>query len=158
MEVVKATELKNRLGAVLERAALGRVAIERHGRVVAYLVPAATRPRRASPGGSARSEHGWSRLDEGRVLELCARGDFRPSRWMRAGNPHQLAGVAVMLASQEGFDRPRMLALAERLYHGTSTPAGFDGWLSSSPIQAARFLPMLRARMQEHAALLAAEG
>jgi hypothetical protein len=63
-----------------------------------------------------------------------------------------------MLASQDGFDRPRMLALAERLHPGMSTPAGFDGWLSSSPIQAARFLPMLRARMQEHAALLAAEG
>ena len=148
MEVVKATELKNRLGAVLERATLGRVAIERHGRVVAYLVPAPTRRRCASPR-SARPEHGWSRLNEERVLELCARGDFRPSRWLRAGNPHQLAGVAVMLASQEDFDRPRMLALAERLYPGTSTPAGFSHWLASSPIQAARFLPMLSARMQE---------
>jgi len=156
MDIVKATELKNRLGAVLERATLGRVAIERHGRVVAYLVPVPTRPRRASPQ-SARLEHGWSRLAEERVLELCARGDFRPSRWLRAGNPHQLAGVAVMLASQEDFDRPRMLALAERLYPGTSTPAGFSRWLASSPIQAARFLPMLRARMQEQAPRLATD-
>ena len=158
MEIVKATELKNRLGAVLERATLGRVAIERHGRVVAYLVPAPTRPPRASPNRSVGMDHGWSRLDEERVLELCAKGDFRPSRWLRAGNPHQLAGVAVMLASLENFDRPRMLALAERLYPGTSTPTGFSRWLAKSPIQAARFLPMLHARMQEHAARLAAEG
>jgi hypothetical protein len=63
-----------------------------------------------------------------------------------------------MLASQDNFDRPRMLALAERLHPGMSTPAGFSRWLSSSPIQAARFLPMLHARMQEHAPRLAANG
>ena len=158
MEVVKATELKNRLGAVLERAALGQIAIERHGRVVAYLVPASTRPKRAPPSRSARPASGWSRRHEERLLELCARGDFRPSRWLRAGDPRQLAGVAVVLASQDNFDRPRMLALAERLHPGMSTAAGFSRWLSSSPIQAARFLPMLRARMCEHAPHLAAEG
>ena len=155
MDTVKATELKNRLGAVLERAALGRVAIERHGRVVAYLVPVPA-AKRASPNRSARREPGWSRLDEERVLELCAKGDFRPSRWLRAGDPRQLAGVAVMLASQEEFDRPRMLALAERLHPGMSTPAGFGRWLTKSPIQAARFLPMLRARMRELTQRLAA--
>src|ERR1700736_4913061 len=148
MEIVKATELKNRLGAVLERAALGRVAIERHGRVVAYLIPVPARPQRASPTRSARRETGWSRLDEERVLEICAKGDFRPSRWLRAGDPRQLAGVAVVLASQENFDRPRILALAERLHPGMSTPAGFSRWLSSSPSQAACFLPMLHARMR----------
>jgi len=158
VDLVKATELKNRLGAVLERAALGRVAIERHGRVVAYLVPASAGWKHAFPTRKARSQPGWSRLDERRVRELCAKGDFRPSRWLRAGDPRQLAGVAVMLASQDGFDRPRMLALAERLHPGMSTQAGFDRWLTSTPIQAARFLPMLRARMQEHAARLAAEG
>jgi prevent-host-death family protein len=158
MEVVKATELKNRLGAVLERAALGQIAIERHGRVVAYLVPASTRPKRASPNRSARPESGWSRRHEERLLELCARGDFRPSRWLRAGDPRQLAGVAVMLASQDNFDRPRMLALAERLHPGMTTPAGFSRWLSSAPIHAARFLPMLHARMQEEAPQLAAKG
>jgi prevent-host-death family protein len=158
MDVVKATELKNRLGAVLERAALGRVAIERHGRVVAYLVPVSAGWKRASPNRKARSQPGWSRLDEQRVLELCAKGDFRPSRWLRAGDPRLLAGVAVMLASQDGFDRPRMLALAERLHPGMSTPDGFSRWLSTTPVQAARFLPMLRARMQEHAARWAAEG
>src|ERR1700736_659444 len=148
MEIVKATELKNRLGAVLERAALGQIAIERHGRVVAYLVPASTRPKRAPPNRSPRPESGWSRRHEERLLELCARGDFRPSRWLRAGDPRQLAGVAVVLASQENFDRPRILALAERLHPGMSTPAGFSRWLSSSPSQAACFLPMLHARMR----------
>src|SRR6266849_6879462 len=103
MEIVKATELKNRLGAVLARATLGRVAIERHGRVVAYLVPVPIRRKRAPPNRKARRETGWSRLDEERVLELCAKGDFRPSRWLRAGDPRRLAGVAVMLASQEEF-------------------------------------------------------
>ena len=151
METVKATELKNHLGAVLERATLERVAIERHGRVVAYLVPASPPPKRATPNRSARAEPGWSRRNEERVLDLCVKGDFRPSRWLRAGNPRQLAGVAVMLASLDDFDRTRMLALAERLHPGTSTPNGFSRWLSTSPIQAARFLPMLHARMQEHA-------
>jgi prevent-host-death family protein len=157
MEIVKATELKNRLGAVLERATLERVAIERHGRVVAYLVPVSPRPKHATPNRSARAEPGWSRRNEERVLDLCVKGDFRPSRWLRAGNPRQLAGVAAMLASLDGFDRTRMLALAERLYPGTSTPDGFSRWLSNSPIQAARFLPMLHARIQEHAPRLAAE-
>jgi hypothetical protein len=61
-----------------------------------------------------------------------------------------------MLASQEEFDRPRMLALAERLHPGMSTPAGFGRWLAKSPIQAARFLPMLGARMRERTQRLAA--
>lgn len=156
MDVVKATELKNRLGAVLERASLGQVAIERHGRVVAYLVPAPPGPRRVS-ARSARPDHGWSRSDEERLLELCAKGDFRPSRWLRAGNPRHLAGVAVMLASQDSFDRSRMLALAERLYPGISTSAGFSRWLASAPIQAARFLPMLSVRMQKQPPRLATD-
>jgi hypothetical protein len=63
-----------------------------------------------------------------------------------------------MLASLDDFDRPRMLALAERLYPGTSTPTGFGRWLAKSPIQAARFLPLLRAQMQEQATRLATEG
>lgn len=145
MDTVKATRLKNRLGEVLARAALAPVAIERHGRVVAYLVPPGT-PK--APAGRARDVRlRWSRRDEQRAVELCARGDFRLSRWLRAGNPHMLAGVAAMLASQDGFDRARMLALAERLQPGMSTPEGFGRWLERTPVQAARLLPMLRARM-----------
>ena len=47
METVSATRLKNRLVEVLRRAALGPVAIERHGRVVAWLVPPASVKARA---------------------------------------------------------------------------------------------------------------
>jgi antitoxin (DNA-binding transcriptional repressor) of toxin-antitoxin stability system len=146
METVKATQLKNRLGEVLARATLRPVAIERHGRIVAWLVPPATaRPRRKKTNPSPR----WSRHDEERVLELCAGGDFRPSRWMRAGDPETLSGVAAMLASVDGFDRTRMLALAERLHPGMTTPAEFGRWLAQSPVQAARFLPMLGQRMRK---------
>jgi len=149
MKTVNATQLKNRLGEVLERAALGPVAIERHGRVVAYLVPPATAKARAQKTRTTRPGRRWSRRNEERVVELCARGDFRPSRWLRAGDPQMLAGVAAMLASQEGFDRMRMLALAERLHPGMSAPEEFGRWLAHSPVQAARFLPMLEARMRD---------
>ena len=37
MKTVPATQLKNRLGEVLERATVSPVAIERHGRIVAFL-------------------------------------------------------------------------------------------------------------------------
>ena len=40
MDAMDATELKANLGEVLARAAVGTLAIRRHGRVVAYLVPA----------------------------------------------------------------------------------------------------------------------
>src|SRR3972149_2332523 len=80
--------------------------------------PPCGRSRSSGTGGSwpgsapLRPRPRWSRRLEERVIELCARGDYRPSRWLRAGDPRMLAGVAVMLASQESFDRTRMLALA----------------------------------------------
>ena len=148
MDSVNATHLKNRLGEVLRRASLGPVAIVRHGRVVAHLVPPPAAPERPA-AKPERSPRRWTRSEEERVVELCARGDFRLSRWLRAGDPRTLAGVAVMLASQDGFDRARMLALAERLDPGMSKPGRFSRWLARSPIEAARFLPMLAARMSE---------
>jgi hypothetical protein len=54
--------------------------------------------------------------------------------------------VAAMLASHADFDRPRMLALAERLHPGMSTTATFNRWLARTPVHAARLLPMLRQR------------
>jgi len=147
MDSVDATQLKNRLGEVLRRAALGPVAIVRHGRVVAHLVPAAPATRAARrPTARARR---WTRSEEDRVIELCAHGDFRPSRWLRAGDRQTLAGVATILASLDGFDRTRMLALAERLDPGMSAPDKFGRWLAVAPIQVARFVPMLTARMRE---------
>ena len=146
MHRVNATELKNRLGPVLARAALGPVAIVRHGRVVAHLVPApqpaARRSRRSAP-----LQRGLSRRDEERLVTLCASGDLRPSRWLHAGDRRLLAGVATMLASQPEFDRVRLLSLAERLSPGMSTPEEFARWLDGAPVKAARLLPMVRAEM-----------
>ena len=146
MLTVTATELKNRLGPVLARAELEPVAIVRHGRVVAHLVPARKAPpqkTRRTPAASARGA--LDRSAEERLVALCASGDLRPSRWLRAGPPELMAGIAVMLASQRGYDRVRLLALAERLAPGMSTVEGFDSWLAQSPVSAARFLPMVEA-------------
>lgn len=146
MDTVSATELKNRLGPVLARAELAPVAIERHGRVVAYLVPARQRVRR--PGhAAAPSVQGLDRQAEARLVQLAASGDLRPSRWKRAGPATLLAGLATMLASQPEFDRVRLLALAERLHPGMSRPADFGAWLAGSPLRPSRFLPMVRAEM-----------
>jgi antitoxin (DNA-binding transcriptional repressor) of toxin-antitoxin stability system len=145
METVNATQLKNRLGEVLARATLRPVAIERHGRVVAWLVPPKTVKAQAK---ESRGAPRWSRREEERVLKLCACGDYRPSRWLRAGDPELLSGVAAMLASVHGFDRTRMLVLAERLHPGMSKPSVFSRWLARTPVHAARFLPMLKAQMR----------
>jgi antitoxin (DNA-binding transcriptional repressor) of toxin-antitoxin stability system len=146
MNTVTATELKNRLGRMLDTAAWAPVAVKRHGKVVAYLVPAQEQaPKRArrARGRPAR----WTRAEEERLLELCASRDFRPSRWARAGDRDFLAGVAAMLASLPEFDRPRMLALAERLSPGMNSVERFGDWLRHSPVDPARFVPMLREQM-----------
>ena len=144
MKTVNATELKNRLGPLLATAQWAPVAIERHGKVVAYLVPA---PRPPGSRHAAPRRPRWTRADEERVMELCARRDFRPSRWARAGDPDFLAGVAALLASLPEFPRPRLLALAERLSPGMNSVERFGQWLRQSPLDPARFVPMLRERM-----------
>jgi prevent-host-death family protein len=152
MDKVSATHLKNRLGEVLARAAVGRVAIERHGRVVAYLVPAFVVGRRRASARRGAAARPFGRAEEERLLELCASGDFRPSRWRRAGDPALLAGVAALLASVDLFDRTRLFALAEQLQPGTSSVEGLGRWLAASPVKPARFLPLLRARMKRRRA------
>jgi prevent-host-death family protein len=147
METVRATDLKNRLGKVLRRVAYAPVAVERHGKVVAYLVPAT---HRLAPVAEPSRRHtlpaeAWGRRDEERVARLCASGDLRPSRWRRAGNPRDMAGVATMLASENDFDRPRLLALAEALYPGMSSRDEFRRWLADGRVDPSRFLPMVRA-------------
>jgi antitoxin (DNA-binding transcriptional repressor) of toxin-antitoxin stability system len=147
METVSATDLKNRLGEVLAKARLHPVAIERHGKVVALLTPVPTDPAPTRSRVDQRRPQ-MPRDQEERLVDLCASGDLRPSRWLRAGDPRLLAGVAVMLASQPEFDRYRLLALAERLEPGMSRPENFGRWLQESPLRAARFLPMVRAQMR----------
>ena len=83
MQTIDATELKTNLGGVLARAAVDRLAIRRHGRIVAYLVPArdVEKPRRKQPQQGMPTS--LSRVQEERLLELAASGDTRPSRWRR---------------------------------------------------------------------------
>lgn len=150
MDTVTATDLKNRLGPVLARAALAPVAIVRHGRVVAYLVPP-TREAFAAPGRPRFFHGALDRAEEQRVVDLCASGDLRPSRWLRAGEREMLAGVAVMLASQPDFDRVRLLALAERLFPGMTAAKRFGKWLETIPVEPARFLPLVQAQMRRPA-------
>lgn len=144
MKTVRATDLKNRLGEVLTHARLAPVAIERHGRIVAYMVPAPsdlvaeTQPHTPKP---------VDRKAEEKLVRLCVGGDYRPSRWRRAGDRRTMAGIAVMLASQPDFDRPRFLALAEALYPGMSTVEVFGPWLKSSPVRASRFMPLVVAAL-----------
>ena len=149
MDIVRATDLKNRLGEVLAKARLRPVAIERHGKVVAIISPVP--PKAGVPSAFRQPRPQLGRRSEERLVELAASGDLRPSRWLRAGDRRTLAGIAVMLASQPEFDRYRLLALAERLDPGMSSPESFGRWLEESPVRAARFLPMVRAQIRARA-------
>jgi prevent-host-death family protein len=149
METVDATDLKTNLGGVLARAAVDKLAIRRHGRIVAYLVPARELESPRKKRGTAPMPKSLSRAEEERLLQLAASGDTRPSRWRRAGHPRLLAGVAVLLGSLDLGDRGRLLALAEQLWPGMSTLEVANEWLRHSPVKADRFVPMLRARLAQ---------
>ena len=150
MRTIDASELKTNLGAVLSQAAVERLAVRKHGRIVAYLVPAheveapGKRRRRLDPMPKS-----LSRNAEERLLQLAASGDTRPSRWRRAGDPQLLAGVAVLLASLDLGDRHRLMALAEQLWPGMTQLEMANDWLRRTPIKADRFVPMLRARLAQ---------
>lgn len=72
--------------------------------------------------------------------------------------PYFMAGLAVMLASVAGFDRPKLLALAEALHPGATELRVFERWLADTPLRPDRFLPPLlaqpgvAARSNRHAA------
>ncbi len=148
MKTVAATEIKNRFGAVLGEAMHGAVAIERHGRVVAYLVPARDYAGPGAVGGAAREmPERFGREDEERLLALCASGSLHADTWRRHGPAFFMAGLATLLASARGFARERLLALARELYPGMADAGTFARWLERSPLRAARFLPILRKRL-----------
>ncbi len=100
----------------------------------------------------ARTEPGlprhWTRQEEDALLDLCTSGNVDPEHWRSAGSPFFLGGVAVLLASARGFDRRTYLALGEALYRGISFLEVFQVWMERTPVRAARFLPMARARMR----------
>ena len=144
MKTVAATEVKNRFGAVLEQAMHGAVAIERHGRVVAYLVPA--RDYAGPAEATAEFPGRFGRTEEERLLDLCASGRLEPRLWRQHGAAFFMAGLATMLASARGFPREQLLGLARELYPGMADAGTFARWLEGSPLRAARFVPMLRKR------------
>jgi hypothetical protein len=102
----------------------------------------------------AADRHFPQRIDreyEDQLLALCASADFEPEAWRALGPAFFMAGVAVMLASVSGFDRRRLLALAEDLHPGSSLPEVFAIWLARSPLRPSRFLPMLLERTRRAA-------
>lgn len=84
----------------------------------------------------------FNRDDEARLLALVA-SDASAQAWANAGPRFFMAGLAVMLASQPGRNRRKLLDLAETLHPGASTPVAFNRWLAGSPLRPSRFLPML---------------
>ncbi len=148
MKTVAATEAKNRFGRVLEQAMHGAVAIERHGRVVAYVVPARDYAGPAADAGTASAmPERYGRAEEEPLLALCASRRLDAGLWRQHGSPFFMAGLATLLASAHGFPRERLLALARELYPGMADDGTFGRWLERSPLRAARFLPMLRKRL-----------
>lgn len=88
---------------------------------------------------------------EERLADLCKSRDFTAAHWARLGPAFFMAGLAVMLASVDGYDRRRLLALSEELHPGASEPQVFARWLDQSPIRPSRFIPLL-AVQDKHAA------
>ena len=93
-----------------------------------------------------------SREDEARLLDLLSSGRLDPQTWLAEGPPFFMAGLAAMAASADGFDRRRLLSLAEQLHPGSSQPDVFALWLERSPVRPSRLLPMLQQRLNRHAA------
>lgn len=87
-----------------------------------------------------------SREMEMDLLALAASGNTEVDAWKHRGPSFFLGGLAVLLASGRGFDREKYMRLAEELHPGVSNHEVFAKWLESSPIRAARFLPMARKR------------
>jgi hypothetical protein len=93
-----------------------------------------------------------SREYEARLLDLLSSGRHDPQTWLAEGPPFFMAGLAVMAASANGFERRGLLSLAEALHPGSSRPDVFALWLERSPVRPSRFLPMLRHRRDRRAA------
>ena len=103
-------------------------------------------PAQRAGGDAGPSGHMPERFDrrfEQMLLDLIASGDLDPGAWRAVGPAYFMGGLAVLLASVRGADRERLLALAEALHPGVSTPEVFGAWLDASPLQPSRFLPML---------------
>ena len=89
---------------------------------------------------------------EERLVELSLSSDLEPERWAGMGPRFFMAGLAVMLASAGNSDRRGLLELAERMHPGASDVDVFGRWLERSPLRPTRFLPLVDAARQAHAA------
>ncbi len=84
------------------------------------------------------------------LLRLCASRSLNLAQWVAVGPHFFMAGLAVMLASVDKFDRCGLLILAENISPGASKPDIFERWLEHSPVRPSRFLPILET-MAHHA-------
>lgn len=89
----------------------------------------------------------FDRDDEERLLTLCVSRSLDLASWQVAGSRFFTAGLAILLAGVNGFDRKAWLQLAEALYPGIGSIDTFRIWLKKSPLRASRFLPMLAQRL-----------
>jgi hypothetical protein len=85
----------------------------------------------------------FGRVEEDLLLALACCGNFDAQHWRTIGPIFFMAGFAVMLAGVRGFNRQRLLQLAEDLHPGISQPAVFTLWMNRSPLKASRFMPQL---------------
>jgi hypothetical protein len=110
--------------------------------------------RRSAPGSTTVDGHfpmTLDRDDEERLVRLAASGNLSLELWERAGPRFFMAGLAVLLASLRGFNRPALLALASHLHLGSTSPGIFALWLERSPLDTSRFVSQLES-YRRHAA------
>ncbi len=103
-------------------------------------VTGATPPATTADGHFPRE---LSREYERQLLTLCAARKLNLVEWAAGGPAFFMAGLAVMLASNDDSDRRGLLALAEVLHPGASEVPVFAAWLKRSPLRPSRFLPLL---------------
>lgn len=93
----------------------------------------------------------WDRDTEDAILKLCASGNLDVRRWLDAGPPYFMAGLATLCANDAEADRPGYLALAQALCPAIRDPAELTRWLERTPARPSRFLPMLRVARRARA-------
>ena len=83
------------------------------------------------------------RDEEERLVSFIASRSLDPRDWLQHGDAFFVAGLAVLLASLDSFDRRSYLALAEALYPSATTPEVFQIWLDGGRLDVSRFVSML---------------
>jgi hypothetical protein len=124
-------------------------------RLLAQAVGARVGVLEAHAPDSTPDGHFPAKLDrdyEDRLVALSLSSDLTPEHWTGMGPRFFMAGLAVMLASAGNSDRRGLLELAERLHPGASDVDVFGRWLERSPLRPTRFLPLIDAARQVHAA------